>query len=72
MGVYSIEEFAGEAEGKVNKKITIVYDFSNLILDENNKVNLTEHVEISKGYDDTYSLESVLKLMDGYNYTEFK
>ncbi|WP_153061591.1 hypothetical protein [Metasolibacillus fluoroglycofenilyticus] len=72
VGVYSIKEFAGGAEGKLNRKFTIVYGFSNLILDENNKVNLTELVEISKGYDDTYSLESVLKLMEGYNYTEFK
>lgn len=72
VGVYSIKEFAGGAEGKLNRKFTIVYGFSNLILDKNNKVNLTELVEISKGYDDTYSLESVLKLMEGYNYTEFK
>ncbi|MEC1177309.1 hypothetical protein P9B03_02335 [Metasolibacillus meyeri] len=72
VGVYSVKEFSGGTEGKLNKKFTIVYGFSNLVLDENNKVNLTELIEISKGYDDTYSLESVLKLMEGYNYMEFK
>lgn len=72
VGVYTIKKYSGGTEGKLEEQYTVVYGYTNLILDNNKKVNVTEIDETVKKYDDTYSLESVLKLMEGYGYSEVK
>lgn len=66
VNIYTIEEYG--SEGELVDTYTVVYGFTDIILDENNKVNVTELREYSNKYDDTYSLESVEKLLEGYGY----
>lgn len=72
IGIYSIKEYSGGTESKLKRTFTSIIGFSDIILDENNATNVAELKEISDTKDDTYSLESVLKLYEGYGYTEIK
>lgn len=68
IGIYSIKEYSGGTESKLKNQLTAIIGFSDIILDENNAANVADMKEISDTKDDTYSLESVLKLYEGYGY----
>lgn len=70
--IFSVKEFSGGAEGKLDRTITAIIGYSDVILDEDNKVNVAEMKEIKDTKDDTYSLESVIQMYEAYGYTEVK
>lgn len=70
LGLYLISEDT-EFNNEI-KKFTAVTRFSNLILDDSGKVNLSEMNEMSMEYDDTYSLATVKNLLEGYGYNSVK
>ena len=68
--IFSIKEYSGGTEGKLKKEYTAIIGFSDLYLDEENRVNVADLVTIKDTKDSTYSLESVIQLYEGYGYTE--
>lgn len=70
IGIYSIKEYTKDAESKLQRQLTAIHGYSNIILDESNKANVAEITEITNTMDDTYSMESVVKLYEGYGYHE--
>ncbi|MGX7130176.1 hypothetical protein [Enterococcus wangshanyuanii] len=72
IGVYTIKEFSAGTESKLLRQFTAIIGYSDIVLDENKQANVAEIKEISTTKDDTYSLESVLKLYEGYGYSEVK
>ncbi|WP_408869027.1 hypothetical protein ACJYYY_01695 [Brochothrix campestris] len=68
IGVFSIKEYSGGTESKLEDSYTAIVGFSNIIADDKNKVNVADMEALSDEKDDTYSLESVLKLYEGYGY----
>ncbi|MCK0473229.1 hypothetical protein [Halalkalibacter sp. APA_J-10(15)] len=66
VSVYTIKSYGSDE--KLERTFTAIYGFTDIILDENNKANVAEINEYSDSYDDTYSLESVEKLLEGYGY----
>ncbi|MCB5951522.1 hypothetical protein LI951_05540 [Enterococcus sp. BWT-B8] len=71
VGVYTVKEYNSSGD-KLNRTFTSIYGYTDLILDEEKKVNLADIKEYENTYDDTYSLDSVIKLMQGYGYEEVK
>ncbi|MCJ7843181.1 hypothetical protein MUB24_20340 [Lederbergia sp. NSJ-179] len=70
--IFSVKQFSGGSETKLKDSFTAIIGYSDIILDEDNKVNLAEMKEIKDTKDDTYSLESVIKMYEAYGYTEVK
>lgn len=68
--IYLVKKYSGGTESKLEDSFTAIYGFSDITLDDKNEANVAEIKEISTKKDDTYSLESVLKLYEGYGYTE--
>lgn len=69
IGIYTIKRYSGGTESKLEDTKTAIIGYSNIVLDENKNANVAELDEIQTTKDDTYSLESVLKLYEGYGYT---
>ncbi|WP_067836301.1 hypothetical protein [Amphibacillus sediminis] len=44
------------SEGELQKSFTDIFGFSDIVLDEDNRANITQMNEYSNVYDDTYSL----------------
>lgn len=72
VGIYTIKEYSDGTDSKLKNTFTSIIGFSDIVLDEKNEVNVADMEEISTTKDDTYSLESVLKLYEGYGYVEVK
>lgn len=70
VNLYTIKEY--DSEGALNDTLTAIFGYTNIILDKNNEVNITEINEYFDTYDNSYSLASVKKLMEGYGYQEIK
>jgi len=70
--IYTVKSFSGGAESKLKDTKTVIFGFTDIILDETGNANVAELEEIKEVKDDTYSLESVIKLYEGYGYTEVK
>jgi hypothetical protein len=70
--VFTIKSYSGGTEGKLEKTQTVILGYSNIILNDKKEANVAEITEIEDSKDDTYSLESVIKLYEGYGYTEVK
>lgn len=68
IGIYTVKKYEDDEKGKLRSEFTDIIGYSNLVLDENDEVNVAEMKEISDRKDDSYSLESVLKLYEGYGY----
>ncbi|MCM3620526.1 hypothetical protein M3936_23510 [Sutcliffiella horikoshii] len=66
VNLYTIKKY--DDKGSLEDKFTTVFGFTDIILDENNKASLVDLNHYSYTYDDTYSLESIVKLMEGYGY----
>lgn len=72
IGIYTIKEYSSGTDSKLRSEFTAIIGYSDIVLDDKNQANVAEIQEISTTKDDTYSLESVLKLYEGYGYTEVK
>ncbi len=75
IGIFAVEQYqvSGDGEEKnLQDKFTVIYGFSGIILDENNKANLSELIKINEQKNDNYSLESVIQLYEGDGYEEVK
>lgn len=73
IGIFSVEEYRINAEDKkLVQKFTAIYGFSDIILDEDGRANLSELKTINERKDDTYSLESVIQLSEGDGYEVVK
>ncbi|GGC92751.1 hypothetical protein [Enterococcus wangshanyuanii] len=72
IGIYTIKQYSGGTESKLQSEFTAIIGYSDIILDENKQANVADIKEISTTKDDSYSLESVLKLYEGYGYSEVK
>lgn len=70
--IVTVKRFSGGAEAKLEESKTAIFGFTNIFLDDQKKANVADIDEISDQKDDTYSLESVIKLYEGYGYTEVK
>lgn len=66
VNVYTIKRYGFDE--KLEYTFTAIYGYTDIILDEDKKANVAEINEYSDSYDDTYSLESVEKLLEGYGY----
>lgn len=66
VNVYSIKKY--DSQGALWDKFTSIYGYTDIFLDENNKASLVDINSYLYNYDDTYSLESIIKLMEGYDY----
>lgn len=64
--LYTIEEY--NRDGELADIYTAIFGFNNIVLDENNKTNVTRISEYTNSYDNTYSIESVERLMEGYGF----
>ncbi|MGX7013651.1 lipoprotein [Vagococcus silagei] len=72
IGIYTIKQYTAGTDSKLEDTFTAIIGFSNIVLDENNKVNVAEMENISTKKDKTYSLDSVTKLYEGFGYSEVK
>lgn len=70
--IFSVKEFTGGPEVELNDSFTSIIGYSDIILNEEGEANLAEMKEIEDEKDDTYSLESVIKMYEAYGYTEVK
>lgn len=70
--VFTVKKYTGGAETKLDSTNTVIFGFTDIMLDAENKANVSELKEIKDVKDDTYSLESVIKLYEGYGYSEVK
>lgn len=68
--VFTVKRFSLGVEGKLEDTLTAIIGYTGIILDDNNEVNVAELSPLSETKDDTYSLESVIKLYEGYGYAE--
>ncbi len=66
VNVYTIKKI--DSDGALTEQFTTIYGFTDIILDEENKANIAQINEYYNMYDQTYSLESVVKLMEGHGY----
>ncbi|TKK52274.1 hypothetical protein EY666_20595 [Enterococcus faecalis] len=72
IGIYTIKEYSTGTDSKLRDTFTAIIGYSYIVLNDKNEVNVAEMEKISTTKDDTYSLESVIKLYEGYGYTEVK
>ena len=74
IGVFSVKEYSVSQDGNEREvdQFTLIFGFSRIILDEDNKANLSELNKISDRKDDNYSLESVIQLYEGEGYEKVK
>lgn len=73
VGVFSVKEYDVRDDDKtLTKEFTLIYGYSDIILDENDKANISEIQTISEEKEDNYSLESVIQLYEGQGYEEVK
>ncbi|NSV50741.1 lipoprotein [Enterococcus faecalis] len=72
IGIYTIKEYSTGTDSKLRDTFTAIIGYSDIVLNDKNEVNVAEMEKISTTKDDTYSLESVIKLYEGYGYTEVK
>lgn len=66
--IVSVKRYYGGTENKLNSEFTAIIGYSDLFLDEENKVNVADLVSITDTKDSTYSVESVIQLYEGYGY----
>lgn len=71
ISIYSVKKYRVEGEEKkLDTEFTAVYGYSGLLLDEENKVNLSELKKIDERKEKNYSVESVIQLYEGEGYVE--
>lgn len=70
--IFTVKQYSGGPEGKLEETKTVIYGYSDIILNDKKEANVADLTEISDSKDDTYSLESVIKLYEGYGYKEVK
>lgn len=68
--IFTVKSYSGGPEGKLEKTRTAILGYSNIALNDKKEANVAEITEIVDEKDDTYSLESVMKLYEGYGYSE--
>lgn len=68
--IFSVKQYEGGENGKLLKTQTVAFGFTDIILDSENKANVANIIEIHDVKDETYSLDSVIKLYEGYGYLE--
>lgn len=68
--IFTVKKFSGGAEGKLEDTNTVVIGYTGIILDDKNEANVANLKELREVKDETYSTESVVKLYEGYGYTE--
>ncbi|WP_051359434.1 hypothetical protein [Paucisalibacillus globulus] len=64
--MYTIKKYG--SEGNLEDNFIALYGYTDIILNDENQANLVEINDYTDTYDNTYSLESVEKLMEGYGY----
>ncbi|GEQ49187.1 hypothetical protein [Tetragenococcus koreensis] len=72
LSIYSIKEYSGGDKKELKEEVTAVIGYSDILLDEDNKANVSELTEIHDEKDDSYSLKSVIQLYEGEGYQEVK
>ncbi len=72
IGIYSVNKYSGGDDRKLEGEFTAVIGFSGITIVEDDKADLSEMESFTDERDDTYSLESVIQLYEGYGYTEVK
>lgn len=72
IGVYTIKKSSGGADSQLKDQFTAIIGFSGIYLDDQNRANPAAVKEINRTKDNTYSLESVFQLYEGYGYSEMK
>ncbi|EOD7438147.1 hypothetical protein ACJQ40_003235 [Enterococcus faecium] len=70
--IFTIKSYSGGTEGKLEDTKTVIFGYSNIVLNDKKEANVADITQIEDTKDDTYSLESVIKLYEGYGYTEVK
>ena len=72
IALYTVKQYTGGDDGKLVSNQVATVGYSNLVLDQDKKVNVADMKQIELSKDDSYSLESVIQLYEGYGYTEVK
>ena len=74
IGIFSVKKYrvSSDEDKEEVDQFTVIFGFSRIILDEDNKANLSELSKISDRKEDNYSLESVIQLYEGEGYEKVK
>lgn len=67
VGIYQVKEY--DEDKKLVAENLYIRGLSNIVLDENENVNITQLEEISKDYDSSYSLQTVKSTLEGLGYS---
>lgn len=67
--IYSVDEYSGGEDSELEKESIVAIGFNNMELDEDQEVNLANLSDERVIFDNSYSLDAVIQLMEGYGYT---
>src|SRR5699024_1237703 len=67
--IYSVDEYSGGEDSDLEKESIVAIGFNNMELDEDQEVNLANLSDEIVIFDNSYSLDTVIQLMEGYGYT---
>ena len=68
VGVYHITQYSGGDEKEKEKEFTAVIGFTNIILDDDDKANVSDMEQLTDEKDEKYSAESVIQIYEGDGY----
>lgn len=73
VGLFSIKHYSiSNDEETLQDEFKLIYGFAGIILDEDNKANLAELINISERKEDSYSIDSIIQLYEGEGYEKVK
>lgn len=73
IGIYAVKEYnVYDGKEELRDEFTAIYGFSGIVLDEDNKANLSELGRVNDQKGDNYSIKSVIQLYEGEGYKEVK
>lgn len=72
IAVFTIKQYQGGDDGKLQLEFIAMEGYTELKLDEDNKVDISEIRNINKKFDKTYSLETVIQTYESEGYSIVK
>lgn len=67
LGVYTVTSYDRDRK-HVRTKETHVFGYTDLFINDESEVNLENPIEFKTKYDETYSLDSVYQILEGFNF----
>ncbi|EOS7671345.1 hypothetical protein F6335_RS13600, partial [Enterococcus hirae] len=63
--IFTIKLYSGGTKGKLEDTKTVIIGYSNIVLNDKKEADVADIIQIEDTKDDTYSLESAIKLYEG-------